>query len=973
MKYLSFIFCLYLFCASSIAQVSGKVTTDKGEPLIGVSVLHKINGTGTITDADGQYNLPENSGILVFSYVGFGTVEIDINGRKNIDVILMEEATTLESVVVIGYGSQKKKDLTSAIVVVDEKAIKDRPMVSAAEALQGKAAGVQVVQTSGKPGGDISVRVRGATSVLAGNEPLYVVDGIPTTDIRGLNPADISSMSVLKDASSSSIYGARAANGVVLITTKRGKANESLISFNTYTGISQINKRIEVLSTKKYRELIDEILPGSLDPTWTNYTNWNDQIYGTGKNQSYQLGISGGSDKSRYMLSANYLINDGIVRPASFERYSLRMNLDTDVRKWLTIGSNMNILFSNTLNTQDNASSGRGGVIMSALNTPPFLRIYKNDGSGQYDPNPYQPSWENPVAYMEGPEQLQRDIRLFGNVNATIKLLENLLFKTNFGADLNSNQYDYYLDPFKTNYGRNLHGVGNANKSLTNTWLSENTLTYTFKSNEHNFSVLAGNSVQKSSYNLNYTSGSDFPDDTSVKTLNAANNYSAGSVRSEWALASFFGRATYDFKSKYLFSASVRRDGSSKLAQHWGTMPAFSAAWRISSEPFFQNVKNVDDLKLRLGWGRNGNQEGISNYARFGLIEYNRRQPSSPLSGPASYQVSYGNPDLKWETTDQTNVGFDLSMWNGKVTFTADAYLKKTRDVLLDVQLSNSLPINKIQTNAGSIENKGLDLSLSTVNMDKGLRWSSDFNISFNKNVVTELRYTDVYYFGRIYSNNQDVSVVRKGLPLGSFFGYVADGVNPETGNMNYKDINNNGIFDPGDRTVIGNAQPDFVFGFTNDFKYKNFELNIFFQGSYGNDVFNATRIDLEGMFDSKNQSIDVLRRWTPNNRITDIPKAIGGGNVFNVYNSTRFVEDGSYIRLKSMTLSYNLKMDVLNRAGIRNLKLYTTAQNLLTFTKYRGFDPEVNAFGRSATELGIDYGTYPHAITVTAGLNVDF
>jgi hypothetical protein len=376
---------------------------------------------------------------------------------------------------------------------------------------------------------------------------------------------------------------------------------------------------------------------------------------------------------------------------------------------------------------------------------------------------------------------------------------------------------------------------------------------------------------------------------------------------------------------------------------------------------------------LRAGWGKNGNQEGIPNYARYGLVNYYRRTLTSPLSGPASVQTTYGNPDLRWETTAQSNVGLDLALFKGRATLIVDAYIKKTNDVLLNVQLSNSLPITSIQTNAGKIENKGIDISLSTVNTVGKLRWNTDFNISFNRNKVIDLQYTDVYYFGRIYSNNQEVAILKEGLPLGSFFGYVSEGVNAETGDLNYKDVNNNGIFDPGDRTIIGNAQPKFIFGLTNSLSWKRFDLNFFFQGSYGNDVYNATRIDLEGMFDSKNQSVAVLRRWTPQNRNTDIPRAIGGGKVDNVRNSTRFIEDGSYVRLKAITLSYLFNPVRLKRAGIEKLSVYATAQNLLTFTKYTGFDPEVNAFGNSATELGIDYGTYPQARTLTVGANVEF
>ncbi|HPG34598.1 MAG TPA: SusC/RagA family TonB-linked outer membrane protein, partial [Lentimicrobium sp.] len=514
-----------------------------------------------------------------------------------------------------------------------------------------------------------------------------------------------------------------------------------------------------------------------------------------------------------------------------------------------------------------------------------------------------------------------------------------------------------------------------SDKSNTSIWLLENTLDYAARFGNHNITALAGSSIQKYDGNGTYIEGTDFPDDVTIKTIWAANQLvTGGTWQSEWALASFFGRATYDYNNKYYLTTSIRRDGSSKLYNHWGTMPSFSAGWRISSEKFMQGIKFIDDLKLRGGWGQNGNQEGIADYASYALTSYYRREPTDPLSGPGSYQSSLGNPDLRWETTQQSNIGFDLSMFNARLIFTFDAYYKKTSDVLLNVQLTSSLPVNTIQTNAGEIVNKGLEFSLSTVNFDtKKFKWTSDFNMSFNRNEVTKLEYTPVYYFGRIYSNNQDANILRVGLPLGAFYGYVSEGVDPETGDIKYKDENKNGIFDPGDRKVIGYGMPDFTFGFTNNFSYGRFNLNLFFQGSYGNDIFNATRIDLEGMFDSKNQSVDVLDRWQNPGDITDIPRAVGGGNVDNVRNSTRFIEDGSYIRLKSATLSYMVLNDNPKFKAIRRLSVYVTGQNLITLTKYSGFDPEVNAFGSSAVSMGIDYGTYPQSRSVVFGLNVEF
>jgi len=574
---------------------------------------------------------------------------------------------------------------------------------------------------------------------------------------------------------------------------------------------------------------------------------------------------------------------------------------------------------------------------------------------------------------MNGPKQEAIDDHVLGNINAVATIIQGLSVKSNFGVDFNSHQWDYYLDPYMTVYGRQQNGIGQSDKANTFTWLWENTINYSKSFGKHNLTALAGSSIQRSRYYDSYLYGYDFPANTSVTTINAANSVSGSTTIEGWSLASFFGRATYDFNSKYYLTGSIRDDGSSKLAKQWGVMPSFSAGWRISSEKFMKKVTFIDDLKLRGGWGLNGNQDGISNYARYGLITYSHQTPTNPLSGPSAVQTSYGNPDLKWETTAQTNIGIDLTMFNNRVTVNVDAYLKKTSDVLLNVQLPNTLPISSIQTNAGSIENKGIEFSINTVNLNKKFRWETSYNMSFNRNKVTSLQYTDVYYFGRIYSNNQDVSIVRAGLPLGSFYGYVAEGVNPKTGDEIFADLNHNGILDPGDRKVIGNAQPKYIFGITNTFKYKRFDLNLFFQGSYGNDIYNATRIDLEGMFDSKNQSTVVLNRWTPTNTITNIPRAVGKGNVDNVRNSTRFVEDGSYVRLKSITLSYKVIDNNPKIKAIKKLTVYATGQNLLTFTKYTGFDPEVNAFGSSATELGIDYGTYPQSKTLILGLNVEF
>jgi len=978
MRYTYLIILLFLLnslFAQETRIVRGLVTDSENNPLPGVTIRLKNAQTGTTTDIDGKFSIRLVSGELVFSYVGFKEFVALVTATDNDLVIAMQEDILfLEETVVIGYGVQKKKDLTTSVAVVDEKEFRNKPITSAAQALQGKAAGVQVIQPSGKPGSELAVRVRGATSVEAGNEPLYVIDGVPSSNIRGLNPNDIVSMSVLKDASSAAIYGARSANGVVIITTRRGETNaQPRIQYSTYYGMSNLRRNIEVLNTKRYRELMEEIIPGGLDPSQTKFNNWPDIVFGTGNTQSHQLSFSQGNNKSSQYVSIGYLNDQGIVKPARFDRYTLRINLDNQLKDWFKLGTTLNLIHMKTKDTPDNASSGRGGVIMSTLNTPPFLSIYKDDGSGQFDPNPFQPSWENPVAYMEGPDQESIDNQLSGSLFAELTLLRDLKFLTRLGLDYTSHQWDYYLDPFRTNFGRNNNGIGRADKSNANTVLWENLLTYSLKHNNHKLDLLAGSSIQKHKWNQSYVEGSDFPENTSVRTLNAANIITASTWVEEWAVASFFTRMAYDYNNRYYATVSLRRDGSSKLANHWGTNPSFSLGWRVSSETFMKSLTFIDDFKIRGGWGKTGNQDGIPNYSAYGLINYYRKPTTNPLSGPAQVQVTYGNPDLRWETTAQSNLGIDLSMLNNRLNLTADIYLKRSDDVLLNVQLDNSLPITTILTNNGSIENKGFEFNINAVPLNNNvLRWTSDFNMSFNKNKVISLEYTDVHYFGRIYSNNQDVAIVKAGLPLGSFYGYVSEGVDPETGMIKYKDLNNNGIFDTGDRTVIGNAQPDFIFGFTNSFTYKKFDLNIFFQGSYGNDIFNATRIDLEGMFDSKNQSASVLNRWKQPGDITDMPKAVGNGNVDNVRNSTRFIEDGSYIRLKSITLNYRI-LDNKKWNAINSMSVYITGYNLLTFTNYSGFDPEVNAFGNSAVEMGIDYGTYPQSRTIIVGLNVEF
>lgn len=958
-------------------KVTGTVNSKDGQPIVGATVRVKGENVGTVTDLDGRFTIdvPEGS-TLIISSIGYATLEVVASA--NLTIVLEEDTQVLDQVVVVGYGSQSKKNITGSISSVNADEFADRPVFSTAQAIQGKAAGVQVTQPSGKPGTEFSIRIRGTNSVNANNDPLYVIDGVPTTDTRGLNTNDIESIQILKDAASASIYGARASNGVVLITTKKGTAGKSTTSFSTYWGFTRLAKDVKVLDGQQYIQYMQD--RGETISSDNANTDWQKETFGTGINQNYQLAFSGGSEQARYYLSLGYLGDKGMVNPASFKRYSARLNINSKVNNWLNVGSHLNFFRTGTYNAGDNASSGRGGIILSALNSPPNLGIYDTNNPKQFSTNPYQASWETPLSYMSR-EDINNNNRLLGNVFAEILLFRDLKFRTNLGADISNGVYEFYVDPVRTVYGRQNHGISNLAKWEYMSLLSENTLTYTKNFGLNSLTALAGFSVQDNNYGHGYINTKDLPDEP-VKTTNAGNQIEgAGNTKTTSALVSQFGRIMYDFDSKYLVTAAVRRDGSSKLAagNRWDIFPSFSAGWRLSQEEFFKNIHVINDLKIRGGWGQTGNQEGLSDFAAYGLLGFSRITPGNVLIGPGIRRLSIANPDLTWEKTTQTNIGFDLTTLNNRLTLTADLYWKKTDGLIMSIPLPSSVGVEQpFVRNDGQLINRGVEFTVSGQNIkNEKLSWTTDFNISFNKNEVTKLELQKVYDYAGIYSNGQSAIRMTEGRPLGSFFGYISEGVDPESGNIIYRDIDGNGIITPDDRTFIGQAAPDFIYGMTNNLSFMGFDLSIFIQGVQGNEIFNATRMDLEGMFDSKNQSVNVLDRWKKPGDIAQLPKAndAGDGNLDNIHNSTRFVEDGSFLRFKAVTLAYNFPQRILSDVKIQNLSIYATAQNLWTITKYSGFDPEVNAYGVNSrgTEFGVDYGTYPQTRQIIFGLNITF
>ena len=966
-------------------EVRGIITDKTGEPLIGVSVTVKGTGKGTVTDMNGKWALSVSEGsVLNFSYIGYSAETVKVGKSNSYNISLSEDNQLLDEVVVIGYGSMKRKDITTAVSVVSTADIDERPIIDAAQALQGKAAGIQVVQPSGAPGEGMSIRVRGATSVQASNEPLYIVDGMPNDNISSLSPADIESMQVLKDASSAAIYGARAANGVVLITTKRGKVGNPQVKFSAYVGLSQLGKKIDALNTEEYKDLMKELkkysnVAPTIPDSEKRYVDWTDMFFKTGLNQNYQLSVSNGTDKLRYFVSGGYTNEQGIIEKASFRRYNFRANIDNQHTKWLKMA--LNFAYTNTKGQEVNQSrsSMRAGSILSVINTPPFMQQWDNENPGQYDENAYGSRILNPLAANSADNITSADY-LKGSLGFTFDILKGLQFKSTFGIDLSNNHWDYFLDPKSTSDGRGTKGRVEESYSRNIEWLFENILTYDFSLKKHNFSLMGGATQQHAQYNGAWLAGFDladsYPNIHSISAANQIDKDACGSSASAWSLASFLGRIAYNYDSKYLLTMNFRADGSSRFApgHRWGYFPSASAGWRVSSEKFMEPLKNViDDMKLRIGWGMNGNQSGIGNYSYLASMSASKVAPTTEnlYPGLAITPYSAANTELTWEKTMQWNAGLDLTMLDSRVTFSVDAYYKKTKDLLLTVSLPDNVNLpGGITRNDGEMVNKGMEFSVSSQNLKGAFQWNTDFNISFNRNKLTKLGLNKIYYYAEMYETRESAVILKEGIPLGTFYGYVSEGVDPETGNIIYSDLNKNGSLDPGDRTEIGCAQPDFIYGMTNTFSYAGLNLSVFLQGSQGNDIFNASRIDTEGMFDFRNQSKAVLDRWKRPGMITDIPRV---GNIENSHNSTRFVEDGSYLRLKTVTLSYDFNKKWLKKMHLSKLQAYVTGQNLLTLTKYSGYDPEVNAYGADAVAQGVDYGTYPQSKALIFGLNVEF
>jgi TonB-linked SusC/RagA family outer membrane protein len=1017
------LFCLFfaLFWAKAAAQqqVTGKVTDPRGEPLPGVNIIIKNTSTGTVTDVNGGFalNVSGDNAILLFSFIGYAPAEVPVNGQSKIDVTMKEDLQNLDELVVVGYGTVKKSDLTGSVTSISSTELKAVPVATFDQALQGRAAGVQVVQSNGVPGGGTNIRIRGTTSVSASSEPLYVIDGMlinnNTSEMsaggRGpslnplstINPSDIESIEVLKDASATAIYGSRAANGVILITTRKGKAGKASINIETYYGSQQVTKTLDMLNATQFAELVNEAsVNAKLAPVYANPgsfgtgTNWQEELFRKASISNYQVSIAGGSEKTRYALGGGYFKQNGIVTGSDFGRYSFKINLDSDVSKRLKVGTNVSYNRMSTNGVLTGPGNVVQGVVTNALMFNPILPVYDASRPGGYTfQHDRRDAIANPIAEAKEYEAITTTSRVLGSVFAEYQIVKGLSFRSSFGIDALSTKSNTFGPNFLKRT-ENSKGEASVTTLQALTWLNTNTFNYTKQINKDNsFNVLLGLETQKFRNESVNAYAFGFPDSrTGWHDIGSAENpQTTSNGELQWSMLSYFGRINYTLKNKYLFTLTGRSDGSSKFSEgrKFGFFPSAAFAWKVTEEDFMKSANFIQDLKFRVSYGRTGNQsiQPYRSLALIGAIGQGVFSTTGQEVIRGREPVSYPNRELKWETTDQLNAAIDLSILKGRLDFTIEAYNKNTIDLLLDTPIPYTSGFDNTLLNIGNVRNRGIDVAISSVNLDGKVQWNTSLNVSVNRNKITNLARKEDVNLG-VGGN-----ILREGEPIGTFYGYVFDGIyqtdeeaknspaiagqTPAAGDRKYKDINGpagtpDGIINDFDRTIIGSAQPDFTWGLNNNVTFKGITLSLFFQGSQGNQMVNQNRGDLANVNGKQNVLAEAgLGRWTPENRSNKYARALATAND-NVF-SSRFVEDASYVRLKNITLGYNLPGTVLKKIGLANARLYVSATNLWTLTDYSGYDPEGNAYGGTTNIVGVDFGGYPQAKTYTVGLNFGF
>jgi TonB-dependent starch-binding outer membrane protein SusC len=923
-----------------------------------------------------------------------------VGSTTTITVHLMPDIQSLEEFVVVGYGVQKKSDLTGSVASVGTEQIQSMSVSNAAEAIKGRVSGVQISQNDAAPGAGATIRIRGNNSINSSNAPLIVIDGFTGAgNLNAINPRDIKSVEVLKDASATAIYGARGSNGVIIITTFGGTKNTPMsLSYNLSQGIKDTRVRMELLNGPQYMALANEATGSDLysesDIQNAITTDWQDLIFRQGMLQNHQLSLSGGSEKTSYHISGNFLKDEGIVINSHFERFSIRNRIITEVNKYLTFE---NTLYLARTNSNATARNTRGyafdpSVTDGALKFWPHIAV--RDEFGRYNHMNDQP---NPYAVAKERINMLNRNYVYNYANVDIKPFNGLTLRSTFGITLETTENQQYwpktIEPVTT------QGIANRASNSLLQWSNENIAIYDKSFGNHNFNFTTAFTQEFSRTEFFGGQAAGFISDLLIfHNLQGGQNVDERLLNSgvnESTLMSYLARVFYNYDQKYYLTASYRRDGSSRFAinNKWGDFPAVAIAWRVSQESFMSNLSFVNDFKLRASWGVAGNMGGLGAYES--LIRFSPSASRTAIFNDAPnlgmVLTNFPNPNLRWEETEQLDLGFDLAMFDERITLVFDYFDKTTTDLLNRVQLPSGLEVTSYRANIGSLENKGIELSLNTVNIDQqnDFNWNTTFIFSTYRNKVLELagQNRDLYgnYSGIMIGES---TVVQVGQPLGSFFGYVYEGIfednsshytdptiytylqnsSDREGQIKLKDINGDGRVDANDRVIIGNAQPDFIFGFTNEFRYKSFDLTVFAEGVVGSQVYNIQRYITENTNANTNVSSRVLDRWTPDNRKSDIQRA---GRFISLGNS-HYLEDGSYIKIRDIQLGYTLGSNITQRIGVKNLRLAVSAQNYFVFTNYSGYDPEVNSRGGSSIEQNVDLGSYPSFKSLTFSVNVD-
>jgi len=938
---------------------------------------------------DGRFSLEDvnENAVLIFSYIGYQTVEIPLDARQHIEVTMIADSELLDEVVVVGYGTVKKSDLTGAVSVLSEEKLTAYPSMNVLQSMQGRAAGVTIQSINASPGGDFKIRVRGQTSINANSNPLFVVDGL----VGGVMPPpeDIASIEVLKDASATAIYGSRGANGVVMITTKSGKSGKVAINVNSYYSLQKEIGRLELLNAREFAEYINEARGTEffdLDNIHID-TDWQDLIFQSGHIQNHQLSISGGSDRHQYYVSGVYYDHVGTVKTSAFERYSFTANLNFDITDKLKIGLNSNILGSvrNGVRTQVGGGAINQGVVTGAHRFDPNQGIIDEDGINTQSKVGIA-AFENPMAQINGRvnEVRQQNVQL--NAKAEYEILDGLTFNSTFGTIVRNNRGGSY-DSRITNFGEQNMGIGQLNYGRNSNFLTEQYINYRLNTASNSeLNLTGGYSYQKFSNESFSTSNAGFITDAlEFWNLSVGTNLqipNSNFVESE--IVSFYGRANYNIGSRYLFTFTGRYDGASQFSQgnKWSFFPSGAFSWNIHNEEFWTDNSFITSAKLRASYGITGNQAigAYQSLARLSKSLFVVNESSVSAVRP----TSIANRDLTWETTTQTNIGVDLGFWDQRINLSLDYYHKITNDLLFSVPIPAFSGFQNRLENIGSILNKGVELQVDFQNDFDDFHWNSSFNVTVSQNKVLELPggVDIIYGSSPSFSGSYQNAILREGEPVGAFYGFEYEGVYQEgdefvpggtfethPGGEKFADLNNDGVLNNDDRKVIGNPNHKAVWGFSNNFSYKRWSLNIFLQAFTGGDMLNFVRFELDRLSGNTNATKDALNRWTPENTDTDVPRAFAGRTPIV---STRFVEDGSFMRLKNVSFSYDLNSSLLNRLKINSARIYISGQNLLTLTQYSGVDPEVS-YMSSNTNIGLDFGSYPAAISYTMGINLGF